>query len=436
MIEKFKKILPKKLLARLLLIFFVPLILIQCLAIFFFYDRHWEKIITRFSNIASNQVSLLINEYEKSGEFSAKQMASNLNLKFMTTTQIENNLISYKSYFEKKTEKNMKDRIGKDLQVYFGKEEIILFIKTEKKILKTYIPRKYLLSETPTILFLWIVFSSLILSLIAFLFLRNQVRAIYKLAKSAEEFGEGKEIKNFKPTGATEIRLAGHAFLKMRRKIKNYIAQRTSFLAGISHDLGTVITRIKLQLELLNGKPEISSIKNDVNIMQMFLKEYLDYSEKINLNKYTKIKVLDLLEEVIHSSKKGKSQKILVNCNKKLIINSDKNCLYRIVFNLVDNACKYGNKVLLKAVKIKNNLTIEIDDDGPGIPIQFRKKIFKPFYKIDSSRNLNQGGSGLGLSIAKELAGKLKGKINITESKKLNGSCFQIKITDSNLDRV
>ena len=197
----------------------------------------------------------------------------------------------------------------------FKKNFVSIFIFTNDGILKMDLPRKYLLSETPTIYILWIISTSLVLSLIAFLFLRIQIRAIYRLAKSAEEFGKGKKIANFKPEGALEIRAAGSAFMKMRRRINNYIDQKTSFLAGISHDLGTLVTRIKLRLELLEDKKGIIDIKKDIDIMQVFLKEYLEYSKQINVSRFTKINLLQTINQVIELSKLKK---------KKLILNAQK----------------------------------------------------------------------------------------------------------------
>ena len=171
---------------------------------------------------------------------------------------------------EKKIYDTIKSRVNKNIEMDFKKNFVSIFIFTNDGILKMDLPRKYLLSETPTIYILWIISTSLVLSLIAFLFLRIQIRAIYRLAKSAEEFGKGKKIGNFKPEGAMEIRAAGSAFMKMRRRINNYIEQKTSFLAGISHDLGTLVTRIKLRLELLEDKKGIIDIKKDIDIMQVF----------------------------------------------------------------------------------------------------------------------------------------------------------------------
>lgn len=420
-----KELLPKKLLHRLLLIFLVPLIITQASVVFFFYDRHWEKIIDRFSNIAANEISLILHEYEMGGIVEAKKIAEKLNL-VIYNEEIKYEFNVKKKLFEKKIEEIVSNRVLQTLDVNFTKEKVFFRNNINGNIIYITFPRKYLLSETPIILFLWMISTSLILSLIAFLFLRIQIRAIQKLAVSAEEFGKGKEISIFKPSGATEIRQAGNAFLKMKKRINNYISQRTSFLAGISHDLGTIITRIKLRLELLNKTENIIQIKNDIEIMQNFLSEYLDFSEKINITKISKINLFYLIDEVIKSSDK-KKKKVNLVCSKKFSVYTDKNCLFRIIFNLFENAIKFGDSVKLNVKKNSNNFCVEIQDDGPGIPYQQRSQIFKPFYKIDDSRNLEKGGSGLGLSIASELSKKIKVKIKV-KSYKNNGSTFIVFI--------
>ncbi len=421
-----KKFAPKKILPRLLLIFLLPLILTQCLLIFFFYDRHWEKIITRFSNIASNQISLVLSEYKDVGYSRAQSLAKQLNLKFSIIEELNYNKTN-KFFFEKKIETKIKNRLGRDFSLIFEENEISVIKKEVNGFLLLKFPKKYLQSETPLILFFWMILSSLVLSLIAFLFLRIQIRAIQRLARSAKEFGEGKKIKKFKPEGALEIRQAGSSFLQMKRKINNYISQRTSFLAGISHDLGTILTRIKLRLELMNQNNETKLVKNDLKTMEMVLQEYLDYTEKINLNRFKSIDIYNLISEVINSSNMLK-KKTKILCKKNIFFKTDKNCLFRIIFNLCENASKYGDKILISTKKNSNTLLIDIEDNGPGIPDKFKKKVFKPFFKIDRSRNLNEGGSGLGLSIANELVKKLKGKIYLKDSKKLKGSIFTISL--------
>jgi len=258
-----------------------------------------------------------------------------------------------------KIQNNLENRIDRNLKVFFDKDSIELNFDFNNERLFIVFPRKYLLSETPTILFLWMIFSSLVLSLIAFLFLRIQVRAIHRLANSAEEFGKGRFVKRFKPEGATEIRMAGNAFMKMRRRIRNYISERTNFLAGISHDLGTIITRIKLQLEIMRKSEAIDSIKNDIDTMQIFLKEYLDYSEKIKITKISRVNIYKLLNEILNSNPKL-YKRVNLKCRKTINIKINKNNLFRIIFNLIENASKYGKKILVEVKRIDNNLIISV----------------------------------------------------------------------------
>jgi len=421
-----KKYLPRKILPRLLLIFLLPLIFTQCLLVFFFYDRHWEKIITRFSNIASNQINLIIYEFNVNGEKKAKQTAIKLNIEFSLIDRIPKKVEN--TFLKRKIENNIKNRLGNNFFLIFEKDFINVFRDLKENKMKIKFPKKYLLSETPLILFLWIISVSLLLSLIAFLFLRIQIRAIQRLAKSAEDFGAGKKIKKFKPEGAMEIRQAGNTFMKMRRRINNYISQRTNFLTGISHDLGTILTRIKLGLELINEK-QTKPIKKDIKTMEMLLKEYLDFSKKAKIKAVSNINIKELIEEVLVSSSTLKERTKIV-CASKIFFKTDKNSLYRIIFNLLENASKFGKNISIYATKKFKTLTIEIEDDGPGIPDKFKEKIFKPFYKIDDSRNLNKGGSGLGLSITNELIKKLKGKITLKDSLKTKGTIFSINLIE------
>ena len=421
-----KDLLPKGLLPRLLLIFLVPLIIIQCSVIFFFYDRHWEKIIIRFSNIAGNNINLLKDSYMKNSLEDAQNIAQKLNIKVSLQKSVNNN-IYINSRLENKIFQTIKNRVDENIKIDFQENFVSFFLPVRNDYLKIDFPKKYLLSETPTIYILWIIFTSLILSLIAFLFLRIQIRAIFRLAQSAENFGRGYKIKNFKPEGAMEIRAAGNAFLKMQKRINNYIDQKTSFLAGISHDLGTIITRIKLRLELIDNNKGIIQIKKDVETMQLFLKEYLEYSKKNNSSKFEKVNILELIGEVVQSSK-SKNKQIKIRCSKNLRIYTDKNSLFRIIFNLFENALRYGSKINISAHKNIQNVLINIEDNGPGIEEKLMKQIFKPFYKIDNSRNINKSGSGLGLSIAKDLAKKINAKIKCSNAKNLNGCLFSITL--------
>ena len=353
-----KDLLPKGLLPRLLLIFLVPLIIIQCSVIFFFYDRHWEKIINRFSNIAGNNINLLKDFYMKNSLEDTKNIAQRLNIKISLRKSINNNFY-VKSRLENKIFQTIKNRVDQNIKIDFRDNFVSFFLPVKNDYLKIDFPKKYLLSETPTIYILWIIFTSLVLSLIALLFLRIQIRAIFRLAQSAENFGRGNKIKNFKPEGALEIRAAGNAFLKMQKRINNYIEQKTSFLAGISHDLGTIITRIKLRLELLDNNKDTIQIKKDIETMQLFLKEYLEYSKKNNSRRFEKVNMLELISEVVQSSK-SKNKDIKIKCSKNLRIDTDRNSLFRIIFNLFENASRYGSKININVKKNIKNVVVNM----------------------------------------------------------------------------
>mgnify|MGYP001429734743 FL=1 len=424
---KIKKILPKSLLPRLLIIFFVPLISIQCLAIFLFYDRHWEKITTRFANIASNQVNLIIDDFEKNNSVNEKMLGT-LNIKF----EIQKNKdikesIEPDGFIQENIFNTMQNRIKFQHNILFRDKEVIVDIFLKRENIRLVFPKKYLVSETPIILFLWIITSSIFLSLIAFLFMRIQVRAISRLARFSDDSGFGEKSRKFKPEGAIEIRMAGNALIKMKKRMQSHIKNQTSFLAGISHDLGTIITRIKLQLELVTKVSEIKDIKDDVISMQTLLNEYLEYSKNIDTSE--KVKSLSLRtflnNLIIDSRKYFRDVNITLECDANIKILYSENNLSRIFSNILNNACKFGNNVIVTVQMEKKRFNINFDDDGPGIPDKMKNKIFTPFFKIDSSRNLNHIGSGLGLSISKQIVSKMGGRISVQNSK-LGGSSFSV----------
>ena len=422
---KIKKFLPKQILPRLLIIFFVPLILTQILAIYFFYGKHWEKVTTRFSNIAGNKISLLIQTYRLEGEYVTKKLAKDLNIS-LEIEEKEN--FKIKDIFEidfikKKIFKTLKNRLNKDLRLEIQEDVINIFVLYEKgKIFKITYPKKYLISETPTIFFLWIIMSAVILSVLAFLFLRIQVRAITRLSEFSSTYGIDKK---FKSEGATEIRMAGNSVIKMKRKIKNELDNRTKFLAGISHDLGTLITRIKLQLELVKKPSDVKQIDADINSIQSILNEYLEFSKNVFYNeKKKKINIFNFLEKLISEiSKQYSNKKITLVCDKNINLFLLENNFLRVCNNLLNNACQFSDKIDISVTETKKFLEVQVDDNGPGIPKKYRNHIFKPFFKKDKARNLKYPGSGLGLSIVSEILKKVGGKIIVKSSKK-GGASF------------
>ena len=258
--------------------------------------------------------------------------------------------------------------------------------------------------------------------IISLIFLKNQTRPITNLARAAERFGKGEEIDEYKPSGALEIRQAGHEFDKMRKRIERHINQRTEMLSGISHDLRTPLTRMKLQLALIKDKDSVNKLTEDINEMEKMLNEYLQFTSSSYVEKDEMFNLSELIDEVI---KKYNNKNISSNLIPRIYINGRKNLIGRCINNLIDNALKYANKVELSLNKKNTNLFIMIDDDGPGIAKSEYDNVFKPFYKIDKGRAGSKSSVGLGLSIASDIVKSHRGNIKLEKSK-MNG--LRVKI--------
>jgi two-component system osmolarity sensor histidine kinase EnvZ len=258
--------------------------------------------------------------------------------------------------------------------------------------------------------------------IISLIFLKNQTRPITNLARAAERFGKGKDIEEFKPSGALEIRQAGHEFDKMRKRILRHLNQRTEMLSGISHDLRTPLTRMKLQIAFIKDKDLATKLAEDINEMEKMLNEYLQFTSSSYVEKDEMFNLSELIEEIVI---KYNNENIQKNLLPRIYINGRKNLINRCLNNIIDNALKYGNKVQIKLSKENTNILIIIDDDGSGIPKEEYENVFKPFYKIDKGRADSKSSVGLGLSIASDIVRSHGGNIVLDKSK-MNGLSVKI----------
>ena len=249
--------------------------------------------------------------------------------------------------------------------------------------------------------------------LISLIFLKNQTRPITNLARVAEKFGKGEEIDEFKPSGASEIRQAGLEFDKMRKRIVRHLNQRSEMLSGISHDLRTPLTRMKLQIAFIKDKELSSKLSDDINEMEKMLNEYLQFTSSSYLEKDEQFNLSDLISEIVL---KYNNKNILSKVTERIYINGRKNLIKRCINNLLDNSIKYGNKVHIELTKNNNSLFIKIEDNGPGIPAKEHDNVFKPFYKIDKGRADSKSSVGLGLSIASDIIRSHGGNIKLDKS--------------------
>ena len=426
-----KKILPKRLFYRALLIVAVPILVLQLVITIVFFDSLWIKTNKEMTRALVNEISTFVELYDK--EKTEKKDLTNL---FSLFLDLNIEFYEDKDFTNKYTERWFSpiDRtLRRELKSHFdvGKywfdttsyiELIDLRIKYQNGYFKFLVPKDRVSSSSARIFALWITVPAIIMVIISLIFLKNQTRPIINLARAAERFGKGEEIEEFKPSGAMEIRQAGHEFDKMRKRIQRHLNQRNEMLSGISHDLRTPLTRMKLQIAFINDKDLAKKLSEDINEMEKMLNEYLQFTSSSYIEKDDMFNLSELIQEIITKyNSKNISQELLP----RIYINGRKNLINRCLNNLIDNALKYANKVNIQLNKKNTNLFIIIDDDGPGIEKKEHENVFKPFYKIDKGRAESKSSVGLGLSIASDIIRSHGGNIKLEKSK-MNG--LRVKI--------
>tara|TARA_Y100001935_G_C17280822_1_gene497371 strand:+ start:340 stop:1659 length:1320 start_codon:yes stop_codon:yes gene_type:complete len=426
-----KKILPKRLFYRALLIVAIPVIVLQLVITIVFFDSLWIKTNKGMTRTLVNEISTFINAYqsEKNNKQNLTDLFSlflDLNIELIKNEKFEINLSDrWFSPIDRTLRRELKSKFGFG-KYWFNttsyKELIDLRIKYGEGYFKFLVPKDRVTSSSARIFALWITVPAFIMIIISLIFLRNQTRPITNLARAAEKFGKGEEIDEFKPSGALEIRQAGHEFDKMRKRIERHINQRTEMLSGISHDLRTPLTRMKLQLAFIKDKEINAKLTEDINEMEKMLNEYLQFTSSSYSEKDQMFNLSELITEIIE---KYNNKNISSNLIPRIYINGRSNLIKRCLNNLLDNALKYAEKVEITLHKKNTNLFIIIDDNGPGISKEEYDNVFKPFYKINKGRADSKSSVGLGLSIASDIIKSHGGNIMLEKSK-MNG--LRVKI--------
>ena len=421
-----KNLLPKRLFYRALLIVAIPVIVIQLIITIVFFDSLWIKTNKGMTRALISEIKTFIEDYnndnydkqEITNLFSVYQ---DLNIEFI---QGENfNFIYDERWFspiDRALRRELKSRFRND-QYWFNttnyKELIDLRIKYQNGYFKFLIPRSRLTSSSARIFGLWITVPAFIMIIISLIFLKNQTRPITALAKAAEKFGKGEEIGEFKPSGASEIRQAGFEFDKMRKRILRHLNQRSEMLSGISHDLRTPLTRMKLQTAFIKDKDISDKLTEDINEMEKMLNEYLQFTSSSYIEKDELFNLSELIEQIIEKYNNENISKTVIT---RIYFNGRKNLIKRCINNLIDNALKYGKKVNIELSKKNTSVFIKIEDNGPGISEKEYENVFKPFYKIDKGRAETKSSVGLGLSIASDIIRSHGGNIKLEKSR-MNG---------------
>ena len=421
-----KNLLPKRLFYRALLIVAVPVIVIQLIITIVFFDSLWIKTNKGMTRALVSEIKTFIevynnDEYDKEEITNLYSLYQDLNIEFIKEQEF--NFIYDERWFsplDRTLRRELKSKFSNN-KFWFNttsyKELVDLRIKYQNGFFKFLIPRDRLTSSSARIFGLWITVPAIIMVIISLIFLKNQTRPITALAKAAERFGKGEEIEEFKPSGAAEIRQAGFEFEKMRKRILRHLNQRSEMLSGISHDLRTPLTRMKLQMAFVKDKDIANKLTEDIDEMEKMLNEYLQFTSSSYLEKDELFDLSDLIEEIIN---KYNNKNISKDLPVRIYFNGRKNLIRRCINNLIDNALKYGQNVNIKLSKKTTNIFINIEDDGPGIPEKEYDNVFKPFYKMDKGRAETKSSVGLGLSIASDIIRSHGGNVKLEKSS-LNG---------------
>ncbi len=427
-----KKFLPSGLFYRSLIIVAAPTIILQVIISVVFFESIWIKANKGLTRSLVAELKTLSDIYTGKDSGQINYLTEQYKFNFGYVINIKNENLP--SSVRERKYSPMDRSLRRELKSVFGStnywfdtvkyEEIVeVKVKSNGKIIQILFPRERIAPSSVRLFILWITFSSLLLISIAIIFLKNQTKPIINLAKAAEKFGKGDFVSGIRPSGASEIRKAAYEFDRMAKRIDRHLKQRSEMLSGISHDLRTPLTRLKLQLAMLSQKDLSFKMSKDIDEMEIMLNAYLQFAKSQIQEDSVAISINKLFNEI--ASEKN-SKHLHLDLPAQIVLVGRKNTLKRCFNNIVENGLNYAKNVYVSMSKSKNNLNIFINDDGPGIPLNQYKNVFKPFYRLDKSRNLNHVGVGLGMSIAEDVVRSHGGKIELSENKHKG---LQVKIS-------
>ncbi|MBC8158925.1 MAG: two-component sensor histidine kinase [Rhodospirillales bacterium] len=419
-----KNILPRSLLGRSIMIIVTPLVILQVVSGFIFYESHWDKVTLRLARgVAGDVASVITMMRQFPGDENKDRIvgiaAANLGLSIrMAPGEIlPNEAPQGADLMERMLIRSLSEQVNRPFQIDARSLEkyVVIRVQLPDGIVEFITSRKRLFSSTVYVFVLWMVGTSLILFGVATIFMRNQVKPIRRLAIAADNFGKGREVTGFKPEGAMEVRQAASAFLAMRERILRQIGQRTDMLAGVSHDLRTPLTRMKLQLEMARGLDGVDDMKADVDEMEHMLESYLAFARGEGAEPPRPTNLTDLLNEVAAQARRGGGA-VDLHTEGEIALPLRPNTFKRALTNLIENAQHYADHVSVNAGRRGDVIEVVIDDDGPGIPEDKRDDVFKPFYRLDAARKPGTGGTGLGLAIARDVVRGHGGDIELDDA--------------------
>ena len=435
-----KRFLPRSLFYRSLLILTLPIILILSISTYVFFDRHWDRMAERLATGVAGEAAFLVAMIDDGLDEQALETLSvnsmnhmQLNVKYVEGAVLQKNKIEYfgrSDIIKGILYKELKSRLKKPFRIIVDVEEkwIQVHVQMQQGLLILTSPERRLFSSSGYVFLLWMVGVSTILMVVAILFMRNQIRPIKKLAVAAERFGKGRDVPFFKPEGAREVRQAAKAFIGMRERIDNQISQRTLMLAGVSHDLRTPLTRMKLQAEMIDDESDKKSLKADIEDMERMINAYLEFTKGDGDEAPQRVNLKEIIMRVLQSFEKMglKTSSQFIGDSFDLYLRPV--AFERCINNLISNAQKFSENVFVCVKSEEDQLTISIEDSGVGIDPKFYEDVFKPFYREEKSRNIKTGGMGLGLPIAQDIVLTHGGTITLNRSDKMGGLAVVITL--------
>lgn len=419
---RIKRLLPRTLEGRTILILVVPVVIAQMLTVYIFFERHFSALSVELSRAVAGDVAMLADESERDPQgrariFVAFGDALDLVIDFEPDAKLNPEVAKHwNPLIEPILATALEERVGRPFTIgaYGDDNWVEIKVQLPDGVLDVRSPQRRLFSFTAFVFIGWVVGASLLLLWIAVIFMRNQVRPIRRLALAAESFGKGRDTMRLKPAGALEVRQAAKAFVVMRDRIRRQIVQRTEMLAGVSHDLRTPLTRMKLQLALLNEGEETEGLRADVTEMETMIDAYLAFARGEGGETPQPTDLAQMLRDVVEGL--PGSQAVTLDVEGPIDLEMRPVAMRRCLDNLIGNALRYGKLVRVGVSWRQRVATITIDDDGPGIPPESREEVFRPFFRLDPSRNAATGGVGLGLSIARDIAHGHGGEIDLQDS--------------------
>ena len=417
-----KIILPKRLFYRALIIVAAPTIILQIIITIVFYDSIWIKANKNITRSLVSQLKTIQDTYlnnKDNLDFFTDSYKNNFNF------EIDINDNPFPTFSGERKYSPIDRSLRRELKSAFGnnnywfnttkfKKAVEIKLKIEKGTMTFLVPREMVSASSVRLFVLWTTLPSIVLVLIALLFLKNQTKPLVRLAKAAERFGKGVYVNDFRPSGASEIRKAAYEFDRMAKRINRHLNQRSEMLSGISHDLRTPLTRLKLQLAMIEQKNISEKMSKDIDEMENMLNDYLQFAKTQAQESSSQINLPNLFSEI---KKNLKSENLNLLNLEDVSLNGRASALKRCFGNIIQNGLLYGKNVYVTVQKGSNGIIINIEDDGPGIPEDHYRNVFKPFVRLDKSRNLNKSGVGLGLAIVEDIINSHGGNIQLGKSK-------------------